>query len=259
MGIDRDQINEIFFLGTGTVGSAVPSDENRYFPGREWRTKWHTLDIAQANQLLDKIGYAQKDGDGYRLRKDGKGKLQLEFLAVNRLADFPQIAEMLKQHWRKLGIDLVVQTTSVALAFPRIVANSAQMTGNTTGTEDVYLTSYFLRPSQVGFAQIMGKAFAVWEATGGKQGKEPFPAMKQLMELWNRGVNAPEKERIEIGKEVTRMHVDQVFTISLVGQDLSSYGLRLAKTNLGNVPARILNSNVLSTTLNAHPMTFYWK
>ena len=43
------------------------------YPGDEWRTKWHTLDLAQANSLLDKIGLDKKDASGMRLRADGKG------------------------------------------------------------------------------------------------------------------------------------------------------------------------------------------
>ena len=33
LGIDRDQINETFWLGTGTPSSVVPADGNKYNPG----------------------------------------------------------------------------------------------------------------------------------------------------------------------------------------------------------------------------------
>jgi peptide/nickel transport system substrate-binding protein len=259
VAIDRDQINETFFLGTGTPGAAVPADDNKYSPGKEWRTKWATLDVAQANQLLDKIGYTQKDADGYRVRKDGKGPVRLEFLAVNRLADFPQLAEVIKNQWKKIGVDLLVQTTNATLAQERIQANSVQMTGNNLGSEDVFLFSDIVIPGGRGFSAIMGTPYANWMRTGGAQGKEPFPALKQFMELWARGYASPEKERIEIGKEINRQFVDQVFGIGLIGQGLASYGVRYAKTSLGNVPGRIINANTVRTSMNAHPMTFYYK
>jgi peptide/nickel transport system substrate-binding protein len=259
MGIDRDQINETFFLGTGTPGASVPADDNKYSPGREWRTKWATLDVAQANQLLDKIGLTRKDADGYRLRKDGARRVQLEFLALNRLADFPQVAEVIKRQWRAIGIDLVLQTANVTLALERIGANAAQMVGNNTGSEDVFLNADTVLPGGRGFSAILGAPYAAWMRTEGRQGKEPFPALRQLMELWARGFAAPEKERIEIGKEVVRMHVDQVFTIGLIGQGLTSYGVRYAKTTLGNVPGRIVNGIGIRTSLNALPMTFFFK
>jgi peptide/nickel transport system substrate-binding protein len=259
MGIDRDQINEAFLLGTGKPGASVPADNNRYSPGREWRTKWATLDVAQANALLDKIGLNAKNAEGYRLRKDGTGPVRLEFTAVNRLADFPQIAEMIKVHWQKIGVSLLVENVSASIAMERINANTTLMTGNNTGSEDVFLVSDFVKPGGRGFSAIMGRPFDIWERSGGQQGTEPFPALKEFMALWQRGVSAPEAERIEIGKEINRIHVDQVFTIGLVGQGLTSYGLRLASTRLGNVPGRINNGIGISPSLNAHPMTFYFK
>ena len=51
-----------------------------YNPGPEWRKQWSTLDAKQANELLDKIGLTKKDGEGYRLRADGKGRLRIELL-----------------------------------------------------------------------------------------------------------------------------------------------------------------------------------
>ena len=78
MGIDRDQINEAFWLGIGTAGSAAPADDVAINPGKEYRKKWAALDAKQANALLDKIGLSKKDGEGYRLRTDGKGRLRIE-------------------------------------------------------------------------------------------------------------------------------------------------------------------------------------
>ena len=43
LGIDRNQINETFWLGTGTPSSVVPADHNKYNPGPEYRTRWATL------------------------------------------------------------------------------------------------------------------------------------------------------------------------------------------------------------------------
>ena len=60
MGIDRDQLNETFWLGVGTPGSIAPAESTPYNPGPEWRKKWSTLDVKQSNALLDKIGLTRK-------------------------------------------------------------------------------------------------------------------------------------------------------------------------------------------------------
>jgi peptide/nickel transport system substrate-binding protein len=258
MGIDRKQINEAIFLGTGVPGSFVPSETNRYFPGKEWRTKWHELDLTQANALLDKLGYTQKDSEGFRLRKDGKGRVALEFLQVDRLADFAAIGEMIKQQWQKIGIVLSLTPAASGLAQQRIAANQAQMTGNVVGTEEPFLFVGTLSPTPGGFAQIMGVPYSTWYNSGGRQGKEPPALIKQQMDLLVRGRTASDAERINIGKQLFQNAIDNVFNIGLVAQDLS-LGIRIAKTTLGNVPERTLNANTLFSPVGVMAQTFYFK
>jgi peptide/nickel transport system substrate-binding protein len=259
LGIDRAQINEAIFLGTGTVGSIAPPDDNKYFPGNEWRTKWSTLDVAQANQLLDKIGLTQKDSEGFRLRKDGK-RVRVPFLVVaGRITDFAAVGEMIKQHWSKIGIELLIENVTSALAQQRIQANSAVMIGNTVGSDEVFLFSSTLIPQAGGFAQVIGVPFAQWIQSGGKQGREPIQAVKQVADLLERGKTAAEKDRIDLGKEVFRQHIDQVLTIGIVTSSLVFGGVRIAKTNLGNVPGRVINSNTLLSVVNSMPQTFYFR
>jgi len=93
VGIDRDQLNETFWLGLGTPGSVVCTEESPYNPGREYRKLWSTYDPKNANAMLDKIGLSKKDGEGYRLRTDGKGRLRLELTTYLGFMPFTQIAE----------------------------------------------------------------------------------------------------------------------------------------------------------------------
>lgn len=258
LGIDRNQINETFFLGTGTPSSAAPADDNKYFPGPEYRTKWSTLDVTQANQLLDKVGLTQKDADGYRLRSDGK-RLTLSFMAVDRLVDQASMAEMIKGHWAKIGVDLTVEATSSALAQQRIPANQAMMTVNNVGTEEVYLSPGFQTPVGGGFSAIMGVPYGQWANSGGTAGKEPFAEMKEAISLFDRGkAAATATERVDLGKQLTRLAVDNVFAIGIVVADLTS-GIRIAKTNMGNIPGRNVTANVLLSPVIAMPQTYYFK
>ncbi len=65
LGIDRDQINETFWLGTGTPGSVVPVDSNKYNPGPQYRKLWATLDVEEG----------QRDARQDRAREEGRGGL----------------------------------------------------------------------------------------------------------------------------------------------------------------------------------------
>ena len=77
LGMDREQIQEAFFLGLGVPGSVAPAERTLYSPGPEYRTLWATYDLQRANTMLDKLGLDNKDAEGYRLRTDGKGRLRL--------------------------------------------------------------------------------------------------------------------------------------------------------------------------------------
>src|SRR5262249_57574055 len=93
LGIDRDQLNEAFWLGVGTPGSQVLAESSPYNPGPEYRTMHSTHDPVKANQLLDRIGLTTKDAEGYRLRTDGKGRLRIEIIPVpGQFFPLPQLA-----------------------------------------------------------------------------------------------------------------------------------------------------------------------
>jgi peptide/nickel transport system substrate-binding protein len=260
LGIDRQQVIEAFFSGTGTASSVAPADNNKYFPGAQYRTMWATHDVKQANDLLDKLGYTKKDSAGYRQRKVGKGRLQIEYMASPQgFADFVAIGEMMKQHWVPIGLEMVIKSVSSDLETEIAVANKAQLMGQSVGSEDLFLLPDTTMPFVTNNYQGgIGIPYAKWFQSGGKDGKEPFAELKALMDVWRRGYAAPEAQRIELGKQFWKMNVEQVFLIGVMGMGLVDYGLHLAKTNLGNVPDRYVNAQVMKTPSNALPMTFYY-
>ena len=91
-GIDRAQINETFLLGLGQTGSAAPGERTLYYPGPEYKTLHTAYDVKKANEMLDKLGLTKKDGEGYRLRADGKGRLRLSLTTYLGFLPFTQIA-----------------------------------------------------------------------------------------------------------------------------------------------------------------------
>ena len=76
--------------------------------------------------MLDKIGLTKKDAEGYRLRTDGKGRLRIEIMTLGgQFVQFTQIAEMIREQWKKIGIDLQVQEVERSLAIKRTAAQRA--------------------------------------------------------------------------------------------------------------------------------------
>ena len=62
--------------------------------------------------------------------------------------------------------------------------------------------------------------------------------MKELMEKWKKAFGVPEKERIQLGKDVWKIAAEEVFIIGVVGQGPAAMGVRVVKNNMGNIPSR---------------------
>ena len=79
------------------------------------------------------------------------------------------------------------------------------------------------------------------------------------MEKYKKAFGVPEKERIELGKEVWKIAADEVYIIGVIGMGPASMGVRVFKTNMGNVPSRQYNSPDGKTPTISRPVTFFWK
>jgi len=129
LGIDRDQINQAFFLDLGTPGSVVPADIVPESPGGEWHKRWAVLDVKQANAMLDKAGLSTRDTEGFRLRTDNSQRLRLQIDVVQSLIPtWPQQAEMIVQQWKAIGIAADIKLFERSLFYTRLRNDQNQMT-----------------------------------------------------------------------------------------------------------------------------------
>ena len=260
MAVDRDEINETLMLGLGRTSASVPAPENKYFPGAEWRTKWATLDVAEANRLLDALGLAERDADGFRLRKDGAGRLRLNCQTAKSHFDYPAVAEMVKDQWKAIAIDVDVQIIDSTLYLQRSMSGEVQLGVLTTGSEDPFVYTDLLFPyTPVGFGAIMGVEYARWFRSYGDSGARPPDEIVEMMEMWRAGRRASREDRLAIGRELIRRHADLVLSIGLVSNAYSQHGIHLANKNLGNVPRRMTNTHIVANPSNALPMTFFYR
>lgn len=259
LGIDRDQLNETFWLGLGTVGSVIPDPQNPYYPGDEYRTLWSSLDLKKANQMLDKVGLDKKDGEGYRQRTDGKGRLRLQVdTEGGQFIQFTKIMEMVREQWKKIGIDLTVTELERSAAETRHTANKHQLFAWQNDGSD-HLFNFPDNVFPVYSTSATGPLFGKWFTSGGAQGKEPPARMKDLMAKWRKAFGVPEEEQISLGKDIWKIMVEEQYMIGTVGLSPAILGVRVAKNKLGNVPQRQANTPDVMTPAISRTMTFYWK
>jgi peptide/nickel transport system substrate-binding protein len=257
-GIDRAQINETFLLGLGQTGSAAPGERTLYFPGPEYKTLHTGYDVKKANEMLDKLGLTKKDGEGYRLRADGKGRLRLALTTYLGFLPFTRIAEMMAEQWKKIGIRGEVQEMERGSAVKRVQTNEHQIYFETQwGADNIYGHFPFVFPADGG--SPMGPLYGLWYASAGAQGKTPPARMRELMDKYRKSFSVKDQERTRMAKEVWKIALDEMWMIPIVCGSPASQGVRVIKTNMGNIPERLWNSAVSDNPHIAHTETWYFK
>jgi peptide/nickel transport system substrate-binding protein len=259
LGIDREQLKETFWLGVGTTGSVAPSEASPYSPGPEWRKNWSILDRDNANQLLDAIGLAGKDAEGFRLRSDNGERLVLRILTATAFLPWRQQAEMIAQQWKRIGIFGAVEEQERDLAFARLRNNEHHiMLWTNNGTEMLYLFPRHALPVDP-LEAFMGPEFALWYASNGRKGVAPSdPQLVEALDLFRSAAGQREPERIKTAQKIWRIIVDQQYEIGTVGQSPAFQGVRIVSNKLRNVPQRVCIAQHCRTPGGAHPETWYF-
>ena len=259
LGIDRQQVNEAFFLGMGFCGSAAPAPTNRYYPGDEYSTLWSTYDPDRANALLDAIGLDKKDSEGFRVRTDNGQRLVVEAVTVSgQSRPYTQITEVIAEDWEEIGIYVDIREVDRTLRDQMLPAGEMQLhVWNNGQTETVIAQSDRVLPTNAHSANF-GRLYSQWYATLGKEGLEPPPRMQEALSMVREALVAPEEERIRLGKEIWKICVDEVYMVAVVGQVPSMYALHVASEKLGNVPERMMNADFATPPLIGRPDTWYF-
>ena len=260
MGIDRNQLNETFWLGLGTPGSAIPASTNPYYPGDEWRNKWSTYEPDKANAMLDAIGLSKKDSEGFRLRTDNGQRLRFEIQVIASILPYDKHAEMITAQWRKVGIAADPKLVERNLGYTKLRSSKEQMSmwsGN--GAEQVFLKSMMVVPTDPELS-MMGNFNALWYVSNGKEGVKPTnAAMLKTMDIMRSAPGLPPEKLKEAGKEIWRLVIDEQYAVGLVGQSPASLGTRVVSNRMGNVPERTCIALHCRSPAGAHPETWYIK
>jgi peptide/nickel transport system substrate-binding protein len=167
---------------------------------------------------------------------------------------------MIKQQWKKIGIDADVKETERGLAFTK-TANAEHhiMFWTVGGSENLYLFPRHVLPVDPAECHL-GMPFARWYASNGQQGKKPTnPEMLKAFDLLRSAAGKKEAERTKIAQEIWKIIVEECWVIGTVGVSPAFMGVRIAKNNMGNIPMRQTNAQHARTPNTSHPATFFFK
>ena len=253
LAIERNEINETFFLGVGTESSFCPANTPPYFNSDRWDEEFGQFDPDQANEILDGLGLDQRDSEGFRLLPSGD-RLVLRIDAVSgAFLDYPSIAERVAQTWAEtVGVQMNINPVERSLWIERSEANEPMMNMFETGEWNPAVSARLLPSSR--WAPVA----AVWASS-----PNPDPAeydgpewIKEMVAKHWAAIQEPDPElRQQLYIEGTEIMCDNQARLGIV-VDVPVY-TTLIKNDVRNVPKPMEWVVYAQTPGNGYPEQFF--
>ena len=248
--IDRNEINEISYLGQGTPRQPAPAPSEPHYPGDEYAFMWTEYDPDKANELLDAI-MPNKDAEGFRLMDNGE-RMHIIIDTTPGEGRDTDTMELIAADWEAVGIKSKVNEITRTLLTERREA----------GEHLVYIWGYGMGdPALSPPADWMGGSHPqslLWYNTNGAQGVEPPEIVRQLTEMRSQTTQMPLAERIALAKEIAKLQLDQLWVIGVTGLSPSNQGVIITSNRLKNVPDVAANAWIYRTPSTGFPEQFYF-
>jgi peptide/nickel transport system substrate-binding protein len=257
LAINREQIKESVFLGLGEPRQPVPAPWHPYYPGDEWAKKWTEFNRDQANKMLDGIGLNKKDGNGIRLLPSGK-PATIEISVVPAFGAWPDVALLVSKDWEAVGVKTIVQIRERALHFKMNENNELMAEIWNEDTSAFPYTGNAKPDPRNAPILTIGPLWRRWYATGGKDGQEPTPEMKRIVEIVDKARTVGPDEQVKLSQELFRIWAENCFEIGTVGLTPMVQGVVVAGTKFRNVPTTLGNDWPLRSPGNARTEQFFF-
>lgn len=255
IAIDREAIREISMLGLGVPRQNVPAPGHPHYPGPEWETMFTEYDPAQASEMLDTI-LPDKDAEGFRLMANGE-RLVVPIGVTAAFGAWPDVAHQVATYWEAVGVNTEVEEMTRSLLDTRGPNNEiAVRVWNEDSTGFTF--SYIDKRAPHQPDNFIGPGFGLWVQSNGEQGIEPLQEFKDLLAMHLEGTTLPEAERNELGKEIYRTIVENMYNIGIVGLSPMVQGVLVTNAKLRNVPEQGGNDWPLRTPATAFPEQIYY-
>jgi len=256
LAINRDQIKESVFLGLGEARQGVPAPWHPYYPGDEHAKKFTQFDRAEANKLLDKIGLDKKDAAGIRLLPNGK-PATIEISVVPAFGAWPDVALLVSKDWEAVGVKAIVQIRERALHFKMNENNELMAEVWNEDTSAFPYTGNAKADPRNAPILTIGPLWRRWFATQGKEGMEPPPEIKRIVEIVDRARTVGPDEQVKLSQELYRIWADQLYEIGTIGLTPMVQGVVVTNVKFRNVPTTLGNDWPLRSPGNARTEQFF--
>lgn len=231
IAMDRNEINEIVYLGQGKPMQGVPAEPKTVsFVTEDVLNTDIEYDVEGAKALLADMGLTDADGDGTLERPDGK---PLVVGLIYSSQGVPvKMMELVRDYWSAVGVRVDLKEVTSDEYRASANNNDLDMTtwkydGNAgpTISQD---TTVFVPPFGDFFTPGTGFGWASWKKTDGAEGVEPPADIAKLWDLSEKFIQVEfgTEESNEIGAEIVQIHTDNLLKIGTVGDIVAPFMFR---------------------------------
>jgi ABC-type dipeptide/oligopeptide/nickel transport system permease component/ABC-type transport system substrate-binding protein len=263
LAINRQQIIRAEQAGIGEPSQVEPGPESPFHSPRLAKS-FVEYDPARANRMLDELGLAARDAEGYRTFRDGS--------RMTFYLDFTQFtgggpAQFVVDDWAAVGVRVVLRERARPLFYNE--KDSANFDFNVWTGESDYMPllkpRYFIPDDTESFYAV---GWARWHMRGGFFGSEranirsaiPVPRdhpMYEAIRLYYEAENATDPaEQKRLMSKVMDIAADNTWTISLATPPPQPV---VVSKDMANVPANAIQGSIFSTPANAGIETYFFR
>jgi ABC-type dipeptide/oligopeptide/nickel transport system permease component/ABC-type transport system substrate-binding protein len=262
LAINREAIIKAEYNGQTLPAQAAPGPGS-FFYQPNLLNAFIDYDTVRANRLLDEIGLANRDGEGFRTYSDGSR--MTFFLNFSQLTGAGP-SQFIIDDWARVGIRSLMRERARRLFYTEQKALKHDLTVWPCEAFYPVIDPTIIVPKADGFyAQGFGK----WYQDGGldnnplalrERGCIEPPAdhpLRRAMEIFERvkAENEPLRQR-EILNDIFEIAEENLWCISI---STPPPMLAVVKKGFRNVPKNVVAANVLTTPGNIWPETFFFE
>lgn len=257
--IDREEIIDIVYFGQGFPRQISPVEDSPLY-NEQLSNQFLEYDVEVANEYLDHV-LPERDAEGWRINP-ATGE-PLSIVMTVQTGDyglrFTDVAELLKQYFAEVGVDLVVDVVDNAVWTERRNDNSMEATVFTAeggyGITSITDPRYFV---PVHGQSIWGNGWELWYLEPNNPANvEPPQEIKDHIDLYEQVLQAPTtEERFELMRQVLQTAADNFWVIG-ISSPTDSY--RPLSARLGNVPETWVNGWNPGGVAIAFPEQWYFR
>lgn len=261
--IDRQEIIDLLYVGLAEPSQPAPP-ANSPFYNEDLAKQYTAYDVEAANQLLDEAGFAERDGDGFRLLPNGE-RASFVLLIMQDLDDQVEIGNLLNEYWAEIGIEALPRPVERSF-FDDTTINNEHDAALWVGPGGIDIIESPRVYTPVSPDSLFGRRWYAYYAgpwTTGEEVAEDDFALRppdniiRQWELFDEIQRTPDQERqAELLTEMLALTVEVFPTI---GISTLPPRFGIVHNSMGNVPETMINGWTYVSPSNINPFTFYKK